>query len=195
MTRVLYISSLFAFLSLSVWADVNVFDFEKATRYTYENKDKSLKMSVELEEVDPEKVIESVDENRAVTSATLGNKKLPADILFYPYKSYIKSLKIEYKNKVVSFPAKYWSDLAGMRLYTCVTELDLSKKENKYRFDAHVAENSSVPNIQVCDTGHCFLLKWTRREDGDTSTTFTWLISMDGTVIRHEKGPPADADY
>ena len=189
------ISLLFLLCSFTVdvLADVDPFESHESLKYSYTEREKRIKIEVQLEKLDKKRIKEETNKDRKVTRVTYGDRELPKDMLFYNAPTLISSFKIWLDGKPVKFAKANWQDIPGFRLYSIKSNIDLKKSANQERFHDFASEQSSNPQAVISDNAKTILVTWSRREDGDVATIFRWIIDVKtGTALRHGEMPTGD---
>jgi len=105
---------------------------------------------------------------------------------FKPGISVISVFELSWDDRPVPIPPRFWTDLAGFRLQTLAVDPETLDLEQRARADACRAELDHPRIFLSADEGTA-LIEWQRLEKGGLHSTFRWVVSKWGTVLRHRQ--------
>lgn len=129
-----------------------------------------------------EEELEVVQESGSVAGYSLRGRPLIGG--FSPGITVIAAFDLRWDDRPVLVPSRFWNDLAGFRLQTLSVDLETLEREQRSRAEACLAALDHPRIVLSADEGTA-LIEWDRREKGGSRSTFRWVVSRLGTVLRH----------
>lgn len=133
-----------------------------------------------------EEELEVVAEGGEVVEYRLRGRRLLAG--YYPGVAVIDLFSLTWDGRPIAVPPRFWADLAGFRLQTLSVEPASLDSETRAMAEKYTATLLQPRVVLSADKGTA-LVEWMRQEDHDARSTFRWLISRSGTVLRHRHLP------
>ena len=85
----------------------------------------------------------------------------------------------------VVIPRRFWDDIARMPLQSYPeAELQRIPAEQRWKIEEQI-QRLRRPNLSLSAGKGTVMIEWTRGEECDSSSTFRWLITKGGIVLRH----------
>ncbi|MGJ8642416.1 MAG: hypothetical protein ACSHX9_03335 [Luteolibacter sp.] len=106
-----------------------------------------------------------------------------------PGGTYVSRFTLTWDEQEITIPDQCWNDLDRMRINLIKKERE-PENEDEERELVTAHRNHDGPLVELSSDQQTVLITWIRREDGDTSSTFRWMISKDGKVLRHHQESP-----
>lgn len=133
-----------------------------------------------------EEELEVITEGPRVVGYSLRGRRLLDG--FFPGVTVVESFSLFWDDQPIPIPPRFWNDLAGFRIQTLgvdMTTLDLAQRERAEQYAARLDR----PRIVLSADAGTALIEWVRREEFDSKSTFRWIISRAGNVLRHRERP------
>lgn len=101
----------------------------------------------------------------------------------------IESFKLTWDGQDVPIADRFWKDLEGMSIET-YPEVERARlnPNQKHQLDRELLRLKQ-PRLSLSAGGSTVLIEWQRGEDCDGLSTFRWIVSKSGTVLRHHHSP------
>lgn len=103
---------------------------------------------------------------------------------YSPGLSVVEAFDLTWDGQPIPISPRFWGDLAGFRLQTLSVDLDTLDLEQRARAEAYLARLDQPRVVLSADEGTA-LIEWHRPEKGELKSTFRWIVSRSGTVLRH----------
>jgi hypothetical protein len=131
-----------------------------------------------------EEELEAVQESGSVVGYSLRGRPLIGG--FSPGITVISVFDLRWDDRPIAVPPRFWNDLAGFRLQTLSVDLETLELDQRSQAEACLAALDHPRIVLSADEGTA-LIEWDRREKGGLHSTFRWVISKSGTVLRHRQ--------
>lgn len=87
----------------------------------------------------------------------------------------------------VEIPGRFWQDIERMPLQLYPgAELRKIPEDKRWKIESAM-RNLHRPRLSLSAGKGTVMIEWTRGEECDSSSTFRWIISKTGTVLRHHE--------
>jgi hypothetical protein len=129
-----------------------------------------------------EEELETIQESGSVVGYSLRGRPLIGG--FSPGITVISVFDLRWDDRPIPVPSRFWDDLAGFRLQTLSVDLETLELEQRSQAEACLAALDHPRIVLSADEGTA-LIEWDRPEKGGVRSTFRWVISKSGTVLRH----------
>lgn len=106
-----------------------------------------------------------------------------------PGGTYVSRFTLTWGGQEIIIPDHCWNDLDRMRINLVKKEREPENEEEEREL-VYAHRRHGAPLVELSSDLQTVLITWIRREDGDTSSTFRWMISKDGKVLRHHEESP-----
>jgi len=106
-----------------------------------------------------------------------------------PGGTFVSKFTLTWEGRKIAIPEHDWSDLDRMRINVIKKERE-PENEDEERELVAAHRSHDGPLVELSGDGKSVMITWIRREDGDTSSTFRWMIGKDGKVLRHHEESP-----
>lgn len=106
-----------------------------------------------------------------------------------PGGTYVSRFALTWDGQEITIPDHCWNDLDRLRINLIKQEREPENEDEERELVAAYRHHDG-PLVELSSDGQSVLITWIRREDGDTSSTFRWMISKDGRVLRHHEESP-----
>jgi hypothetical protein len=139
-------------------------------------------LEVELDIPGGERVVALTGDNGEVKGYKLDGKKAPEG--FSPGASVLTKFKLRWDGKEVPIAERFWSDLLRLQIVTS----DLTTKQVATEHVGQLIEFHAKlmhPRVMISAEEGTLLIEWARREEGEGHSTLRWMVSRNGTVLRH----------
>jgi hypothetical protein len=103
---------------------------------------------------------------------------------FVPGISVVTTFDLAWDGRPILIPERFWTDLSGFRLQTLSVDLATLDSEQRTRAASYQAKLDHPRLVLSADQGTA-LIEWDRPEKGVNHSTFRWIVSKSGTVLRH----------
>jgi hypothetical protein len=134
-----------------------------------------------------EEALTSIEEAGVVVGYSLAGRPLVAG--FRPGIAVVAGFDLLWDGQPVPIPPRFWLDLAGFRIQTLGVELGTLELAQRARAERCLAELDQPRVVLSADQGTA-MIEWSRQERGDVCSTFRWVVSRSGTVLRHRHRSP-----
>lgn len=159
---------------------------EQPTQFTAKSRDGSLKLKVKLVDVEAtERTVKTPhgEETRYYHKGT----PLPRD--FWPGRRGLVQFELFWDGKRIPIKERFWRDLYGFRIQTSKVDQAQLPDNQKFEFDEFLSRLDQ-PRVILSEDGGTALIEWKRPEECDSHSTYRWIITRDGKVLRHCDRPP-----
>ena len=159
---------------------------EAATEFTAVSRDGSLKLKVKLAKIE---VTERTAKSPVGEEVHFFHNgvQLPSD--FWPGRAALVQFELIWNGRRVPIADRFWRDLYGFRIQTTSLKASEIADAAKYEFEIFSSQLDQ-PRVILSADGGTALIEWQRPEECDSHTTYRWLITKDGRVLRHCDRPP-----
>jgi len=157
-------------------------------RFTAVSLEGRLALNVEMAAPGEEELELVSDTSDGMIYALRGRRLLDG---FHPGVTVVETFALSWDGQPIPIPARFWNDLAGFRIQVLGVDLetlDLAQRATAERYAARLDQ----PRIILSADAGTALIEWVRREECDSGSTFRWIVSKSGTVLRHRDRPPHD---
>jgi hypothetical protein len=152
-----------------------------------ENEEADIRLHVQLVRPADEEFIEIKNEQGKFVAYEYRGKVAPE--YFYPGRTLLTRFDLTWDGKAIPIPERFWNDIGGLMIQT--TTVDPSKfKEEKHWEALDFIKGLMRPRLTLSADGGTVLIEWRRPEDCDSRSTYRWIVSKSGTVLRHRDCPP-----
>jgi hypothetical protein len=158
------------------WPMVN--EVERFRAVSVENR---LVLTVSLERPGEEEMAPIVNDGQVIGYSLRGRRLVGK---FFPGISVLSAFDLVWDGRPIAIPPRFWEDLAGFRIQTLSVDLNTLVLEERAKAEAYLADLDQPRLILSADEGTA-LIEWDRPEKGEIKSTFRWIISRSGTVLRH----------
>lgn len=159
---------------------------EKVLKFTAKSEDGELSLDVELI-VPPDDEVEEINDAEGNWEAySWRGKILPEG--FWRSRSLIKKFDFVWDGKAIPIEERFWNDIAGFEINTILKKPALLPTQ-KSEYETFLSQLRQPLVILSADLGTA-LIEWERGDECDSSSTYRWIISKSGTVLRHRHTPP-----
>ncbi len=159
---------------------------EKVLKFTAKSEDSKLSLEVELFVIPDDEVEEINDAEGNWVAYSWRGKNLPEG--FWRGRSLIKKFDFKWDGKVIPIEERFWNDIAGFEINTILKKPTLLPEEGYY-YETFLSQLRQPRVILSADLGTA-LIEWVRGEECDSHSTYRWIISKSGMVLRHRHTPP-----
>jgi hypothetical protein len=141
------------------------------------------RLSLEVSLAKPgEEELEEVKEAGAVVGYSLRGRPLVGG--FSPGITIIAQFDLRWDDRPVPVPDRFWNDLAGFRLQVLAVDPETLDLAQRTRAEACQNELDRPRIVLSADEGTA-LIEWNRVDKMGLRSTFRWVVSRSGTVLRH----------
>lgn len=152
-----------------------------------EDQEIDIRLHVQLVRPADEEFIEIKDEQGEFVAYHYKGKVAPE--YFYPGRTLLTRFDLTWDGKAIPIPERFWNDIGGLMIQT--TTVDPAKfKEEKHWEALDFIKGLMRPRLTLSADGGTVLIDWRRPEDCDSRSTYRWIVSKSGTVLRHRDCPP-----
>ncbi|MFN0129516.1 MAG: hypothetical protein ACKV19_22850 [Verrucomicrobiales bacterium] len=134
-----------------------------------------------------EEELEVVTEGTRVVGYSLRGRRLLDG--FFPGVTVVETFSLFWDDQPIPIPPRFWNDLAGFRIQTLGVDLSTLDLAQRARAEEYAARLDRPRIVLSADAGTA-LIEWVRREEFDSKSTFRWIVSRAGNVLRHRERPP-----
>lgn len=106
-----------------------------------------------------------------------------------PGGTYVSRFTLTWDGKQIPIPEHLWDDLDRLRINLVKKEREPENEEEERELVAAHRRHDG-PLVELSSDRKTVLITWIRREDGDTHSTFRWMIGKNGKVLRHHEESP-----
>ncbi|BCU78916.1 hypothetical protein [Luteolibacter sp. LG18] len=106
-----------------------------------------------------------------------------------PSSTRLELFKFTWEGRSIPIPERFWKDLTGLAVetYPGVDFKNLSAKQ-AWRLQQQL-NALKKPRLHLSAESGTVLVEWMRSEECDSCSTIRWIISKNGTVLRHRHEP------
>lgn len=134
-----------------------------------------------------EEELAPIEEDGVVVGYSLAGRRLLAG--FRPGIAVVAGFELLWDGHEVSIPPRFWSDLAGFRIQTLAVDMGMLDLAQRAQAERCLADLDQPRVVLSADQGTA-MIEWSRRERGDVCSTYRWVVSRSGTVLRHRHRLP-----
>jgi hypothetical protein len=169
------------------WETINSDALDYTAKVNHEDQDIDIKLHVQLIRPDEKEFIEVRDKDDEFVAYHYKDKLTPD--YFYPGRTLLTRFDLTWQGKAIPIPERFWNDIGGLWIQT--STVDPSKLEGEAHWKAiEFLESLKCPRLTLSADGGTVLVEWARPEDCDSRSTYRWIISKSGNVLRHRDCPP-----
>ncbi len=110
---------------------------------------------------------------------------------FHPGVTVVETFDLFWDDQPIQIPARFWNDLAGFRIQTLNVDLATLELAQRAKAEEYAASLDRPRVVLSADSGTA-LIEWARREEFNSRSTFRWIVSRSGNVLRHRERPPRE---
>jgi hypothetical protein len=159
---------------------------EETTEFVARSRDGSLTLKVKLAKIEAsEKTV--VTPHGEETRYFHKGRQLPSD--FWPGRRALVQFELYWDGARVPIEDRFWRDLYGFSIQTSTINPDQLSNAQRYEFENFLARLDR-PRITLSADKGTALIEWERHEECDSHSTYRWVITKDGRVLRHCDRPP-----
>lgn len=129
-----------------------------------------------------EEELDEVREAGALVGYSLRGRPLVSG--FTPGITVITAFDLRWDDRPTPVPDRFWNDLAGFRLQVLAVDPETLDLAQRTRAEACRAELDHPRIVLSADEGTA-LIEWNRPDKLGLRSTFRWVVSKSGTVLRH----------
>jgi hypothetical protein len=159
---------------------------EQVTEFTTLSRDGSLRLTVKLQKIAVTEKIEVSGDGERVRYYHKG-ARLPPD--FWPGRPALVRFELFWEGTRVPIPERFWADLYGFRVQATPLKTDGIPERMRHSFEQFLAQLDQ-PRVILSADGGTALIEWERPEECDSRSTYRWMVTKDGRVLRHCDRPP-----
>ena len=193
--KILAIPFLYALLAIPLLADVHLFETEHPKEATVQAFNApQIKLTTQVSDY-PEEGHPDITQRKVIDAEN------PEGYNAFYYKgrkmswfgepggTFVIRFTLTWDGQEIAIPDEYWNDLDRLRINLIKQTRDAEDEEEERELVA-AHRSHDGPIVELSSDGKSVLITWIRREDGDTSSTFRWMITKEGKVLRHHEESP-----
>jgi len=108
---------------------------------------------------------------------------------YYPGVTVVDSFTLTWDGEPIPILSRFWNDLAGFRIQVLDLDLQMLDAAERARIELYRARLDQ-PRITLSADAGTALIEWVRPEECDARSTFRWIVSRSGNILRHRERPP-----